>query len=400
MKRNFIQLYRNRLTLSLLLAGTLGSISAQTLQPASEQALLKAKQGSIVELPDFFSGKFQDIQYKKMVLPGPQYIISDDPEYIRIPEAVALREAVQPGSVRVYMYNVNGVKEPKMDRRINTVIKNTGNQKMTLRMLKYSSQKPTTNYFQAGKQGLADYFNATPETKSRTIKPGQTVVLDEAMEKRIAKYDELAHGFYEFVIDQPGLISVVQTAPEKGTVKASEQIDTVLSSRHSNAGRGIFGVSNYQVNTNEVLDTKDGAASLTIADGSQDPWVLGKDAATGKIATLAGNYGVIYHIEMKWKSSDGKGLALVTWNARAGDNKWCGGMANSMVVSDGKFKGGVIQLPADRLTTKAAPEAVLVQIFPPSANGEEQVIRMTYSPPGASCLPTPLVFIPVDMKQR
>lgn len=399
MKRMSIQQYGNRLALSLLLVGAMGSASAQTLQPGSEQVLLKAKQGSIVELPGFFSGKFQEIAYKKMVLPGPQYIISDDPEYIRVPEAVALREAVQPGAVRVYMYNVNGVKDPKMDRRINTVIKNTGDQKMTLRMLKYSSQKPTTNYFGAGKNGLADYFNAKPEARTRSIKPGQTVVLDEAMEKRIAKYDELAHGFYEFVIDQPGVISVVQTSPEKGTVKASEQIDTVLSSRHSNAGRGIFGVSNYQVNTTDVFDTKNGPAVITIADGSQDPWVQGKDAATGKIATLAGNYGVIYHIEMKWKSTDGKGLALVTWNARSADNKWCGGMANTMVVSEGKFKAGVIKLPEDRLTTKAAPEAVLVQIFPPAKDGEEQIIRMTYSPPGASCLPTPLVFIPVDMNK-
>jgi len=69
-----------------------------------------------------------------------------------------------------------------------------------------------------------------------------------------------------------------------------------------------------------------------------------------------------------------------------------------MVVSIGKFKEGIVQLPADKLITRKSPEAILVQVFPPAANGEEQTIRFTYSPPGASCLPTPLVFIPVDMK--
>jgi hypothetical protein len=54
-------------------------------------------------------------------------------------------------------------------------------------------------------------------------------------------------------------------------------------------------------------------------------------------------------------------------------------------------------LPSDRLITKKAPEAILIQVFSPAANGEEQTIHLTYSPPGASCLPTPLVFIPVDM---
>jgi hypothetical protein len=73
-------------------------------------------------------------------------------------------------------------------------------------------------------------------------------------------------------------------------------------------------------------------------------------------------------------------------------------MANSMVVSKGKFKGGIIQLPSDQLRTKGAHEAVLIQIFPPGKEGEIQTINLIYSPPGASCLPTPLVFIPIDMK--
>ncbi len=382
---------------ALLLSGAHGQ--AQTFTSAQNKAILEIKQGSIVELPGLLSEKIPQIGYQKIVLPGPQFIISDDPEYIRVPESIALKEAVQPGTVRLYVYNVNGIKEPaKIDRKITALIKNTGTAPMHVRMLKYSSQKPTTNYYLAGKQGLADFFASTPQTKVRTVKPGEAIAIDEKLEQNIVKYDELVHGFYEFVIDQPGEVSVLQTDPKTPGPKALTRIKRVENSRHSNAGRGLFGVSNYLVKTDSVLDTRNGAAALLFADGVKDPWVIGKDGSTGELAKLAGNYGVMYQVEMKWKSTDGKGLALVTWNARAGDNKWCGGMANTMVVSDGKFKGGIIQLPSDRLLTKAAPEAILVQVFPPAKNGEEQTIKFTYSPPGASCLPTPLVFIPIDIQ--
>jgi len=383
----------------VVFAAGASKLQAQKITQEHNQAILNTKQGSIVQLPGFLSEKIPSIQYQKIVLPGPQYIISDDPEYIRVPEIIALKEAVQPGTVRLYVYNVNGIQEPaKIDRKITAVIKNTGKSNMTIRMLRYSSQKPTTNYFMAGKNGLADYFASQPETKGRKVKPGQIIPIDEKLEKQVVKYDELVHGFYEFVIDQPAEISILQTAPTTPGPKAASYIKEIASSRHTNAGRGLFGVSNYLVMTKDTFDTKNDPAAIIVADGKEDPWVIGKDASTGELAKLAGNYGVMYNIEMKWKSTNGKGLALVTWNARAGDNKWCGGMANTMIVSEGKFKEGIIQLPADQLRTKGAPEAILIQVFPPAKNGEVQTINLTYSPPGASCLPTPLIFIPIDMQ--
>lgn len=383
---------------STVMAGT-SHLQAQKISPENERALLKAKQGRIVELPGFLTEKMPTIAYQKIVAPGPQYIISDDPEYIRVPEIIAIKEKVQPGAVRLYVYNVNGVKEPqKMVRKITAVIKNTGTANMTIRMLKYSSQKPTTNYFMAGKQGLADFFASQPEMKGRTVKPGEIIAIDEKLEKNKVKYDELVHGFYEFVIDQPAEISVLQTDPETPGPKAAARINAIASSRHTNAGRGLFGVSNYLVITKDTFDTKNEASAMVLADGKEDPWIVGKDASTGDLAKLAGNYGVMYQVEMKWKSTNGKGLALVTWNARSANGQWCGGMANTMVVSGGKFKDGIIQLPSDALRTKGAPEAILVQVFEPAKNGEVQTIRFTYSPPGASCLPTPLIFIPVDME--
>lgn len=362
------------------------------------QKIVNTKPGEIVLLDGFLSEGFQKIKYHKKVVPGPQFVISDDPEYIRIPEAIALQEEVQPGSVRLYVYNVNGVTVPqKMPRKISAVIKNLGRENMQLRMLKYASQKPSANYFQIGKQGLEDYFQSTEVKNVRVLKPGEVIAIDEKLEKQIVNYDELVHGFYEFVIDQPALISVLQTAPQKSGPKAFATIDTLIPFSHVNAGRGVFPISNYKVTNKEVLDTKDGVVQLIVADGEDDPWIQGTIGAARDDAQNAGNYGVLYNTNIKWKSTGGKGLAVITWNSRSANGQWCGGMGLTMELFDEHMKKTVRQYPSDRLVTKGAPEAILIGVYKPVPGKDIQEINFTYSPPGASCLPTPLIFVPVDL---
>lgn len=363
------------------------------------KALLQAKEGHVVLLDNFLDPNFKKIPYKQTIVPGPQFIISDDPEYIRIPEAIAMQEEVQPGAVRLYVYNVNGVKQPKqMPRKINAVLKNLGKENLHLRMLKYSSQAPSTNYFQVGKQGLADYFASEEKSNVRVVKPGEVVAIDKAFDKHIVQYDELVHGLYEFVVDQPAQISVLQFSSEKTAVEAFAKIDTVIPFSHANAGRGIFPVSNYKIVSKDTVSTSDGVSQLIIADGKDDPWITGTIGADKQNAKNAGNYGVMYNTNIKWKSTDGKGLALITWNSRSADNQWCGGMGLTMELFDANQHKTIVQFPSDRLITKAAPEAILLRIYKPDPTKEIQEINFTYSPPGASCLPTPLVLVPIDLK--
>lgn len=361
------------------------------------QALLKAEQGHVVELPDFPLKDLPRIGYQKVVVPGPQFLIADDPEYIRVPEGVALRERVEPGGVRLYVYNVNGVREPRMERRISPVITNLGEEELTLKFIRYSSQKPSTNYYGIGKFGLRDFFQEQTPRPDIKVPPGTSAPIDDALENAVVKFDELVHGLYEFEIDQPAEISVVQTSLEESGPDAAERIREVLPvSGKSGAGRGIFWVSNYEIHPEQgaVIDTTDGAVQLIVADGESDPWIKGKDTPSGTIATLAGNYGVVYDMYLDRKSSDGKAHALITWNYRAG-GQWCDGSAMSVVIND-----QVIVSPTDRLVTKAPPEAVLLHIFPPLPEGETETIHIRYSPPGASCLPVPFIFVPVEESEQ
>jgi hypothetical protein len=135
---------------------------------------------------------------------------------------------------------------------------------------------------------------------------------------------------------------------------------------------------------------------LVIADGVDDPWVLGKEGVSGKESKLAGNYGILYDVELNWKSTNGKGLALLTWNSRT-DNRWCSGMANAILIQNEGKGNEIVSIPSNQLTTRGAPEGVLVKVFKPDPTKETQTLKFTYSPPGASCLPTPLIFVPIDL---
>ncbi len=371
----------------------------QQLTLDQEKAIRKANQGKLIPLKSILD-KWQQIPvipYQQVVLPGPQFIISDNPEYIREPEAIALQENVNAGRVRLYLYNVNGVRTPsKMPRKITAVIKNIGDQPMRFRMLKYSSQPPGQYYRTIGKTGLADYFLSTDNFPGKTIAPGEVLPIDKKSTDIVVRYNELVHGIYEFVIDQPAQISVIQTAPGKPASKALKDIDHILPlSNHSGAGRGLYGISNYQINTMQVYSTEDGPKQLLLADNKVDKWIIGNDAPSGTQVENMGNYGVMYYINMRWKSPDGKALALVTWNPG------CPPMSASLKVSKGRFKEGFVQIPKKRPKENKDYEdkVMLIQLFIPDKSQKVQHINITYSPPGASCLPTPLLFIPVKIQE-
>ena len=79
-----------------------------------------------------------------------------------------------------------------------------------------------------------------------------------------------------------------------------------------------------------------------------------------------------------------------------GHTATCGKIGAVVKVSAGAYPAGVVALPTDRVVFGGAEEAVLIQRFPPLPKGETTPIEITYSPPGACCLPTPLLFVPYD----
>ncbi len=386
-----------------LLAGILPTANASLTPEAQAElsaALRSAAPGEAIELPVFPVYDLPTIAYEQVIMPGPQFLFSDEPEYIRIPEGVAMRESVEPGRVRLYMYNVNGVREPEeMDRRINAVVKNLGEETMTVTMYSYSSQVPSGNYHFIGKNGLAEFFADEGVQFTFEVPAGMSAPLDPEMEDRITKFNDLVHGFYEFTVDQPAEVSVVQCPPDESSADANDRMTEVIPiNEQRNAGRGKFGVSNYHIRTkaDEPIDTSAGVSEIVLADNEYDPWVRGIESESNNIIELKGNYGVIYDIHAEYTSPDGRGLALITWNSRFEASQWCGGLAASVKLSSNGGEENVVVLPSNQLVMRRPPEVSVIGVFPPAPEGERGTIHLTYSPPGASCLPMPLIFIPID----
>jgi hypothetical protein len=69
-------------------------------------------------------------------------------------------------------------------------------------------------------------------------------------------------------------------------------------------------------------------------------------------------------------------------------------LAAAVEVNEGVFPGGVVRLPKEQPVFGEAEEAALIQKFPPLPKGKTGTIELVYSPPGAACIPTPLLLVP------
>jgi hypothetical protein len=389
----------------LTLVVCLCSASAGAGSAETEQTLLRSTgQGVVVKL-DALAAARTSLPRVPFVItpePGPQFLFSDKPEYFLSGNGIALDEEVKPGTVRLYLYHVP---EPRGGpKTISAIVQNLGNKPLSLRFLRRAFPAPSGDYPQVAKRALLAYFESQAEASPRTVPPGERVVLDPRLDLAIATKDQLVHGFYEFEIDQPARVAVFQRNPDQASVDIVEQLPKLRSSLEgkdnpSGAGRGLFLTSNLAL-TNApgfVLDTTNGPMQLIIADGKRDAWVQGFDKIENKAARNVGNYGVLYRIRLTRASSEGRGLALLFCRLEA-NNQWCGRVAAAMRISGGVWPAGLVPIPSNQVSFGEPGEMVLLQKFPPVPAGQTETIELEYSPPGAACLPTPLLFVPYDSK--
>ena len=243
---------RARLPIWLWLVGmglvghaTTSGLAAAELNPAEEDALRSASQGAVVRMEEFLKGRADLPRVPIQVgdAEGPQFLLSDRPEYFLTGNGIALQEEVKPGSVRLYIYHVP---EPtSAGKEISCVIENQGSSPMSLRFLRYAFASPGTDYQRIAKDALKAFLSSQPEKTVRRVLPGKPAVLDPRMDATIVTKDQLVHGFYEFEIDQPARVSVFQRDPEQTSVQVFQtlpKLPRALPGKKagSGAGRGAW----------------------------------------------------------------------------------------------------------------------------------------------------------------
>jgi hypothetical protein len=375
----------------------MGDVGAVPLTSSEVEALRAAKPGEIVLLTNLWPQQAELPVVPVKVLPeeqSAQLLLSDAPEYFPS-DGISLQEEVKPGVVRLYVYHVP---EPALTKKvISAVVENRGKQAMQLKMLRRAFPKPGMDYYRIGKQGLLQYFKASPEENPIRIEPGARWVVDSRMDAALVTTNELVHGIFEFEVDQPALVSVFQRNPDQVSTNVVSQLPKLKCENcHDGAGRGVFTNSSFTVENqpNDVIDTANGAVHLVIADGRRDKWIRGRDSIDGKPdAKNAGNYGVMYHVRLKYRSSNGQGVACLITRKKGYDGG-CGWQAAAVQTAGGVFPAGAVAIPANKTFYGNANETVLIQKFPPVSEGKTGEVDFIYSPPGASCLPTPILLVP------
>lgn len=382
-------------------------------QPASQPAaplaateaeftaqLRSAAPGDVIQTPFSDFSAIPTLQRSISVVDdAPQFLLSDKPEYFRTGDGIAMQERVEPGVVRLYLYHVP---EPSGARKtITAVIENLGDGPMTLSFQRYASPKPGGDYHKIAREAMVAFLAQTPapaEFASRTVAPGRRVVIDPAIDSATVTRDVLVHVFHEFRIDQPARVTVFQREPSADSLEILDRLPKlprVLPGFHaSGAGRGLFARSEVSVTSESPYDPADGPKMLLLADGKTDPWIEGRDSIDPSSPIQnKGNYGVIYRVKLKYKP--GRGVAVLMSGHRP-DNKWCKYTSAVVDINDGHRPGGIIALPMRTPRFANLPEAVVMQTYAGKGVGETGAIEFTYSPPGACCLPTPILLVPLD----
>ena len=386
------------------IAGLLLSLVARliALEPTAEEAgaLRTAQQGDVLVMPALAARHRELLRVPVQIASadGPQLLLSDKPEYFLTGDGISLREKVNPGLVRLYIYHVP-VPSGRAET-ISAVLENLGQNPLTLDFLRRAFPRPGKDYNRIGKSGLLEFFAFPPPERARQVPAGGRIVIDEEMDSTRVSTDELVHGFYEFEIDQPAQVTVFERDPQQistNVIDTLPKLPLQLPGKPigNGAGRGLFVTSDFTVTNSPgfVLDTTNGAMQLVLADGRRDPWIRGHDSLDGIETHDSGNYGVLYRIRLTRASSDGRGLALLLGKFGS-PGRYCGRLAAAMQVSAGVWPAGTVALPAKQNAFGEPGEMALAQRFAPLAKGRTEVIELIYSPPGASCIPTPLLFVP------
>jgi hypothetical protein len=366
-----------------------------------ERSLRTARPGDLVQTPFLDTRALAPIPLSIAAAPGaPQYLLSDKPEYFRAGDGIAMQEEVRPGVVRLYLYHVP---EPTgAPKTISAVIENLGPGPMRMRFLRYASPDPSGDYHKLARQAMVTYLSGAnpPAELDRTLGPGERSVIDPSIDRRAVTKDILVHVLHEFEIDQPARITVFQRDPNVNSLKVIDglpKLPRVLPGWHaSGAGRGLFLTSDFDVTTKEdrPFDTTAGAAMVLVADGKDDSWIEGRDTLDpSSPAQNKGNYGVMYRVRIPYTTPDGRGVAVLMCGHRP-DNKWCRYTSAAVKVNDGVHPGGVVALPSGANRFDSLPQAAVMQVYPAVPEGQTGTIEFTYSPPGACCLPTPILLIP------
>ncbi len=259
-----------------------------TTAPASVASGLGGAPGSIVGL-DGFAEPSAPCLPAAVCAPAdaPTLLFSDSPESPRS-DGVLYADTLQPGKYRIYVYHANG---DTAVRKFPITVLNPSAAAASVKITRSGQAPPSTDYVAEGKAVLVDWLTPKPIT-TVVVGSGQRILLDPDLDARHASQNQLVHAIYDVTTTATlkfSIASVLATADAAATTgglgllprDADHQRGTFTKADVILAGTAPAGVSRLRLGADEV-----------------DPILVGKDATTGDVQRLTGNYGLLYRVQI------------------------------------------------------------------------------------------------------
>lgn len=345
---------------------------------ALEDALKGARQGTVVGLAglDILAAPHLPQIYEDVPEP---LVFSDAPESPDI-EGILYVDTLSGGRARLYQYQVSGAPGGAL-MSFPIVLSNPGARDVKVTVEARGVAGPSSDYWAVGLEAGLGLLRRQRQP-TFVVNAGEAVVLDRRHARLKAAYYQLITGMFDVVFSGPLRVYFLAVKPGTDPLEAYQTLP-VLPHPGVHA-RGTFATHQRKIMMpgGVTYDTSEGVQQIVLGlNTPNDPNVQGVDATDSTAVDLGGNFGVLYHSQLRVRSTDGRRLAILV-NPR-------GGYHGSIVdMPSGITPGGLFtaRVPVAKVT------AGVLGRFAPSHQGE--TISFFWLTAGASYLPVRILLVP------
>lgn len=374
-------------TLFIVMATVLTTFTYGLSTPASlDTALLGAGKGDIVSLGFTSVGSTNILNQgtNKLIDAGGQLIYSDDPETCT-EYGILYQDTLTAGDNRLYLYHVNGL---SANAKMTAIITNTGGSATNIEFSHKVLPTPSTNYNWIGKSGVRDYYESTSLPSNFSLDPGETKLLDAGLDGTIVFQNQLIGAIYDYSATQPTEVTILMLPASQDTLSYTLPGSPVTDDGDNR--EGTFATFSRVTATPYNYSTSSGIKAIEIGSNptytNYDLPLEGTDVQSGASASLRGNYGVTYSIDIDVTNNTGEDLAVLL-NPRGGNY---GGYVRVRYPETGYFSGQYAPSPSLAIGTNS--QGAVCALLRPTAATQKMTIELI--PAGASSLSIHLLLVP------
>lgn len=308
---------------------------------------------------------------------GETLVFSDSPEYVR-GEGLLCQGTID-GHGRLYFYHVNGSPRP-MQLVVYALSETTG---AAVGVTREVIGTPDSFYTRHGREvSRKELFASATQRVLRLTEGRPELLLQE--ERIVVQPGELISGILDLETSAPVKVRVAMLGTSR---TALHRLAYLPPLEHDAAhDRGTFPATARKIELAPYRPDRDGMRVIHLADGTRDPYLIGRDEITGREVTLRGNYGMTYTIKIPLI---GLGPVDLFFNPQGG------GYAGDMSIEvNGRWRpislAGHYQKRA--IGTDTVQDTIHLGTFP-----TETTVTVTWTPAGASFLPVRICLVPHAM---